>query len=40
MQKEYDFYKGKRGLVALSQSCKVRITTRIDADTQNWLRER
>jgi uncharacterized protein (DUF4415 family) len=40
MQKEYDFSRGKRGLVAPTSPGKVRITIRIDADILNWFREK
>lgn len=38
MKKEYDFRKGKRGAVLPAPKRKTRLTTRIDDDVLNWLR--
>ena len=39
MRKEYDFSKGKRGVVVAPDPGKVRITIRLDADVLDWFRE-
>jgi BrnA antitoxin of type II toxin-antitoxin system len=40
MRKEYDFSKGKRGLVVPIPGGKTRITIRIDDDVLAWFREK
>ncbi len=39
MKKEYDFSKGKRGVVVPASKGKTRITIRIDDDILNWFRD-
>ena len=38
MKKEYDFSKGKRGVVVKTPKGKTRITIRIDDDILEWFR--
>lgn len=38
MKKEYDFSKGKRGVVVRAPKGKTRITIRIDDDILEWFR--
>jgi uncharacterized protein (DUF4415 family) len=39
MKREYDFSKGKRGLVVAEPKRKERITIRIDGDILGWFRD-
>lgn len=38
MKKEYDFSKGKRGVIEPMSSGKTRITIRLDDDVIEWFR--
>ncbi|MGA2184984.1 MAG: BrnA antitoxin family protein [Bryobacteraceae bacterium] len=39
MRKEYDFSRGKRGLVIRVPAGKTRVTIRLDDDVVEWFRE-
>jgi uncharacterized protein (DUF4415 family) len=39
MKREYDFSKGKRGVVVAVPAGKTRVTIRLDADVLDWFRD-